>query len=104
MDRLEQGGAFEYRELLSGRREHISADGTIDIPRSQQSRQVAERVEVGQHAYQLHFGGFQMTVGTMPGNIMDGMADDLTKLGPNGNRLYFLFPPLHCKIFINRTL
>ncbi|KAL7684896.1 hypothetical protein Plhal304r1_c033g0104651 [Plasmopara halstedii] len=54
MDRLEQGGAFEYRELLSGRREHISADGTIDIPRSQQSRQVAERVEVGQHAYQLH--------------------------------------------------
>ncbi|KAL7684900.1 hypothetical protein Plhal304r1_c033g0104691 [Plasmopara halstedii] len=45
------------------------------------------------------FGGFQMTVGKSHGNIKGGTADDLTKLGPNGNRLYFLLPPLDYETF-----
>ncbi|GMF38863.1 unnamed protein product [Phytophthora lilii] len=119
MDRLEQGGTFVYRELLSGKRKRTPADGTIDIPRSSQPRQVAERVEVGQHANQLYvprtsnytaidawmpqFGGFQMTVGKTHGNIKGGAADDLAKLGPNGNRLFFLLPPLYYKTFTKKT-
>ncbi|KAG3004984.1 hypothetical protein PC120_g18262 [Phytophthora cactorum] len=56
MDLLEQGGTFVYRKLLSEkskRKRGTPADGTIDIPRSSQPRQIAERVEVGQLANQL---------------------------------------------------
>ncbi|KAG3088026.1 hypothetical protein PI125_g18484 [Phytophthora idaei] len=121
MDRLEQGGTFVYRKLLSGkskRKRGTPADGTIDIPRSSQPRQIAERVKVGQHANQLYvprtsnytaidawmpqFGGFQMTVGKTH-DIKGGAADDLAKLGPNGNRLFFLLPPLYYKTFTKKT-
>ncbi|EEY63810.1 Crinkler (CRN) family protein [Phytophthora infestans T30-4] len=118
MDRLEQGGTFVYRELFSGKRKRTPADGTIDIPRSSQPRQVAERVEVGQHANQLYvpgtsnytaidawmpqFGGFQMTVGKTH-DIKSGAANDLAKLGQNGNRLFFLLPPLYYKTFTKKT-
>ncbi|KAG2778972.1 hypothetical protein Pcac1_g11091 [Phytophthora cactorum] len=121
MDLLEQGGTFVYRELLSEkskRKRGTPADGTIDIPRSSQPRLIAERVEVGQLANQLYvprtsnytaidawmpqFGGFQMTVGKTHG-IKGGAADDLAKLGPNGNRLFFLLPPLYYKTFTKKT-
>ncbi|KAE9113543.1 hypothetical protein PF010_g10041 [Phytophthora fragariae] len=90
MDLLEQGGTFVCRKLLSGadmrKRDTIKRkrgnpvnedEEAIDIPPSSQPRQIAERVEVGQHANQLYvprtsnytaidawmpqFGGFQMT-------------------------------------------
>ncbi|KAG3232798.1 hypothetical protein PI124_g22126 [Phytophthora idaei] len=121
MDRLEQGGTFVYRKLLSGkskRKRGTPADGTIDIPRSSQPRQIAEQVKVDQHANQLYvprssnytaidawmpqFGGFQMTVGKTH-DIKGGAADDLAKLGPNGNRLFFLLPPLYYKTFTKKT-
>ncbi|KAG4039357.1 hypothetical protein PC123_g25092 [Phytophthora cactorum] len=121
MDLLEQGGTFVYRKLLSEkskRKRGTPADGTIDIPRSSQPRQIAERVEVGQLANQLyvprtsnyaaidawmpHFGGFQITVGKKH-DIKGGAADDLAKLGPNGNRLFFLLPPLYYKTFTKKT-
>ncbi|KAG2850737.1 hypothetical protein PC114_g28912 [Phytophthora cactorum] len=66
MDLLEQGGTFVCRKLLSGtemrkrdtiKRKRSTPDNedeeTIDIPRSSQPRQIAERVEVGQLANQL---------------------------------------------------
>ncbi|KAG2766144.1 hypothetical protein Pcac1_g22488 [Phytophthora cactorum] len=121
MDLLEQGGTFVYRKLLSEkskRKRGTPADGTIDIPRSSQPRQIVERVEVGQLANQLyvprtsnytaidawmpHFGGFQITVGKKH-DIKGGAADDLAKLGPNGNRLFFLLPPLYYKTFTKKT-
>ncbi|KAG2787307.1 hypothetical protein Pcac1_g3458 [Phytophthora cactorum] len=121
VDLLEQGGTFVYRKLLSEkskRKRGTSADDTIDIPRSSQPRQIAERVEVGQLANQLYvprtsnytaidawmpqFGGFQMTVGKTH-EIKGGAADDLAKLGPNGNRLFFLLPPLYYKTFTKKT-
>ncbi|KAG2769611.1 hypothetical protein Pcac1_g19080 [Phytophthora cactorum] len=121
MDLLEQGGTFVYRKLLSDkskRKRGTPADGTIDIPRSSQPRQIAERVEVGQLANQLYvprtsnyaaidawmpqFGGFQMTV-EKTHDIKGGAADDLAKLGPNGNRLFFLLPPLYYKTFTKKT-
>ena len=77
-----------------------------------------DRVNVGQLAHQLyvpqtsnyaaidawipHVGGFQMTVGKTH-DIKGGAADDLAKLGPNGNRLYFLLPPLYYKSFTKKT-
>ncbi|KAG2782052.1 hypothetical protein Pcac1_g8388 [Phytophthora cactorum] len=131
MDLLEQGGTFVCRKLLSGtemrkrdtiKRKRSTPDNedeeTIDIPRSSQPRQIAERVEVGQLANQLYvprtsnytaidawmpqFGGFQMTVGKTH-DIKGGAADDLAKLGPNGNRLFFLLPPLYYKTFTKKT-
>ncbi|KAG2959340.1 hypothetical protein PC120_g28165, partial [Phytophthora cactorum] len=48
------------------------------------------------------FGGFQMTVGKTH-DIKGGAADDLAKLGPNGNRLFFLLPPLYYKTFTKKT-
>jgi len=75
-------------------------------------------VKVGQHANQLYvprtsnyaaidawmpqFGGFQMTVGKTH-DIKGGAADDLAKLGPNGNRLFFLLPPRYYKSFTKKT-
>jgi hypothetical protein len=91
---------------------------TIDIPPSSQPRIIAKRVEVGQDANQLYmpqasnytaidawmpqFGGFQMTVGKTHA-IKGGAADDLVKLGLNGNRLFFLLPPLYYKSFTKKT-
>ncbi|KAG3161418.1 hypothetical protein PI126_g6450 [Phytophthora idaei] len=46
MDLLEHGGTFVYRKLLSRkskRKRGTPADGTIDIPRSSQPRQIASR-------------------------------------------------------------
>ncbi|GMF28390.1 unnamed protein product [Phytophthora fragariaefolia] len=131
MDLLEQGGTFVCRKLLSGadmrKRDTIKRkrgnpvnedEEAIDIPPSSQPRQIAERVEVGQHANQLYvpptsnytaidawmpqFGGFQMTVGKTH-DIKSGAADDLAKLGQNGNRLFFLLPPLYYKTFTKKT-
>jgi hypothetical protein len=131
MDRLEQGGTFVFRKLVSGadmrkrdtiKRKRGNPDNedeeAIDIPPSSQPRQIAERVKVGQHANQLYvprtsnyaaidawmpqFGGFQMTVGKTH-DIKGGAADDLAKLGPNGNRLFFLLPPRYYKSFTKKT-
>ncbi|CEG42143.1 uncharacterized protein PHALS_12442 [Plasmopara halstedii] len=45
------------------------------------------------------FGGFQMTVG----KTHDITADDLAKMGQNGNRLFFLLPPLYYNTFTKKT-
>lgn len=90
---------------------------TVNIPASPQLRQIVGRVEVDQCAYQLyvpqtsnytaidawmpHFGGFQMTVGKNH-DIKSDAAEDLAKLGPNANRLYFLLPPLYCESFTKK--
>ena len=131
MDLLEQGGTFVCRRLLSGaemrkrdsaKRKRGTPDSedeeTIVIPRSLQPRQTVDRVKVGQLANQLyvprtsnytaidawmpHVGGFQMTVGRKH-EIKAGAADDLRKLGANGNRLYFLLPPLYYQSFTKKT-
>lgn len=50
-------------------------------------------------AWMPNLGGFQRTEGDMKG----GATDDLAKLGPNGNQLYFLLPPLYYKPVIKKT-
>nr|QUJ09330.1 crinkler 1 [Plasmopara viticola] len=125
MNLLEQGGTFVYRKLLSSAdmrmRKTIKrkrGDETIEIPPSLQPRQIAERVEVGQHANQLYvpraskdtaldawipqFGGFQMTVGETH-DLNGEVVDELTKLGPKGNRLFFLLSPLVYKTFTKKS-
>ncbi|KAG3036926.1 hypothetical protein PC121_g24173 [Phytophthora cactorum] len=129
---LHEGGRFKYRELFSGAqkpkpkqkrrrkrgRRDIGDGPTIEIPSSSHPSRIVERVEVGQLANQLYvprtsnytaidawmpqFGGFQMTVGKTH-DIKGGAADDLAKLGPNGNRLFFLLPPLYYKTFTKKT-
>ncbi|EGZ26081.1 hypothetical protein PHYSODRAFT_485257 [Phytophthora sojae] len=47
------------------------------------------------------FGGFQVTVGKTH-DIKAGAADDLAKLGPDGNQLFFLLPPLYYKSFTKK--
>ncbi|CAJ0627472.1 12924_t:CDS:2 [Entrophospora sp. SA101] len=49
-----------------------------------------------------NFGGFQMTVGKNH-DIKGGTSSDLEKLGPHGNKLYFLLPPLHFESFTKKT-
>ncbi|EGZ26089.1 hypothetical protein PHYSODRAFT_327019 [Phytophthora sojae] len=120
---LHEGGSFEYRELLSGadmqrqrkrgRRDIVETE--ITIPSSSKPSQIVERVEAGQVANQLYvprtsnyvaidawmpqFGGFQVTVGKTH-DIKAGAADDLAKLGPGGNQLFFLLPPLYYKSYL----
>lgn len=118
---LQTGGRFKFRELFSGNqkrkpkqrrkrgRQYIGDGQTIDIPPSQ-SALIVDRVEVGQRANQLYVprtsnytaidawmpgvGGFQITVGKKH-DIKGGAEDDLAKLGPNGDRFFFLLPPLY---------
>ncbi|KAG3132029.1 hypothetical protein PI126_g19820 [Phytophthora idaei] len=105
MNLLERGGSFVYRKLL---------------PWNKPKRQrVVDRVETSQSSYQLYvprsgsnsasidawmpnIGGFQMTVGKKHA-ITGGAADDLAKLGPNGNRLYFLVPPSYYNSFTKKA-
>ncbi|EGZ23507.1 hypothetical protein PHYSODRAFT_480338 [Phytophthora sojae] len=121
---LHEGGSFEYRELLSGamqrqrkrgRRDIVETE--ITIPSSSKPSQIVEQVEAGQVANQLYvprtsnyvaidawmpqFGGFQVTVGKTH-DIKAGAADDLAKLGPDGNQLFFLLPPLYYKSFTKK--
>ncbi|KAL8007256.1 hypothetical protein Plhal703r1_c04g0022711 [Plasmopara halstedii] len=127
MNLLEQGGTFVCRKLHSGaefrkfnatkRNRGITGnedEEIINIPRSLQCRQIVERVDVDQVENQLYVprtsnytaidawiprvGGFQMTVGKEH-DIKGGAATDLAKLGANGNRLYFLLPPLYYESF-----
>ncbi|EGZ26025.1 hypothetical protein PHYSODRAFT_326967 [Phytophthora sojae] len=96
---LHEGGNFEYRELLTGaemqrqrKRGRRDIDETeITIPSSSKPSQIVER-----------FGGFQVTVGKTH-DIKAGAADDLAKLGPDGNQLFFLLPPLYYKSFTKKS-
>ena len=47
-------------------------------------------------------GAFQMTVGKSH-DIKGGAKDDLVLLGTNGNKLYWLLPPLYFKAFTKKT-
>ena len=47
-------------------------------------------------------GAFQMTVGRTH-DIKGGAKDDLALLGTNGNKLYWLLPPLYYKSFTKKT-
>nr|QUJ09332.1 crinkler 4 [Plasmopara viticola] len=125
MNLLEQGGTFVYRKLSSSAdmRMHRTmkrerGNETIEIPPSLQPRQIAERIAAGQHANQLYmpraskdtaldawmpqFGGFQLTVGEMH-DIKGEVVDELAKLGSNGNRLFFLLPPLYYNTFTKKA-
>lgn len=129
MNLLEQGGTFVYRKVLTGvemrsrdsikrKRRHSEDDGEINIPASPQVPQVVERMEIGQQSNQLYLprtlnyaginawmpnvGGFQMTV-EKDHSIKGGVAEDLEKQGPKGNRLFFLVPPLHYKSFTKKV-
>ena len=113
---LERGGDFICRQLVHGNKKLKPADMTITIPPS--TRMVVDKVERNQDQNQLYVpktgnytaidawipgkGAFQMTVGKSH-DIKGGARDDLALLEPNGNKLYWLLPPLYFKSFTKKT-
>ena len=115
LELLEKGGNFTCRKLVHGNTTNMPADTVLTIPPS--SRMVVDEVELGQTLNQLYIprtknytaidawipgiGAFQMTVGKTH-DIKGGAKDDLVLLGTNGNKLYWLLPPLYFKTFTKK--
>jgi hypothetical protein len=113
---LEKGGDFTCRQLVHGNKKWKPADTVLTIPSS--TRMVVDKVELGQTQSQLYIpktknytaidawipgiGAFQMTVGKTH-DIKGGAKDDLKLLGTNGNKLYWLLPPLYFKAFTKKN-
>jgi len=113
---LEKGGPFRYRKLVHGNTKDIPAEGTLNIPSS--IKEVVDKVEPNQTLNQLYvpkatnhpvidawipgIGAFQMTVGKTH-DIKGGASDDLAKLQKDGNKLYWLLPPLYYDTFTKKT-
>ena len=113
---LEKGGTFKCRQLVSGKKKIKTSE--IDLIIHPSTRTVADKVELGQTQNQLYIpktknytaidawipeiGAFQMTVGKTHG-IKDGAKNDLSLLGNNGNKLFWLLPPLYYKAFTMKT-
>ena len=113
---LEKGGDFTCRQLVHGSKKLKPADTVLTIPPS--TRMVVDKVDLGQAQNQLYIpktknytaidawipgiGAFQMTVGKTH-DIQGGAKDDLVLLGTNGNKLYWLLPPLYFNAFTKKT-
>jgi len=113
---LQKGGEFDYRELVAGH-EPKKPTMKITVPPSPDPAIVAERVEKDKKNHQLYtpktsdfasidawmpgFGAFQMTVGKTH-NLRDSVTDDIAKLGDNGDKLYWLLPPLYYDLFTKK--
>ena len=113
---LEKGGDFICRKLVHGNTKLKPADIVLTIPSS--TRRVVDKVESRQTQNQLYIpktknytaidawipgiGAFQMTVGKTH-DIKSSAKDDLLLLGTNGNKLYWLIPPLYFKEFTKKT-
>jgi hypothetical protein len=113
---LEKGGDFTCRQLVHGNKKLKPADTVLTIPPS--TRMVVDKVELSQTQNQLYIpktknytaidawipgiGAFQMTVGKTH-DIKGGAKDDLVLLGTNGNKLYWILPPLYFKAFMKKT-
>jgi hypothetical protein len=112
---LEKGGDFTCRQLVHGNKKLKPADTVLTIPSS--TRMVVDKIELGQTQNRLYIpktknytaidawipgkGAFQMTVGKTH-DIKGGAKDDLVLLGTNGNKLYWLLPPLYFKAFTKK--
>jgi hypothetical protein len=113
---LEKGGEFTCRQLVHGSKKMKPAYTVLTIPPS--TRMVVDKVELVQTQNQLYIpktknytaidawipgiGAFQMTVGKTH-DIKGDAKDDLVLLGTNGNKLYWLLPPLYFKAFTKKT-
>ena len=116
LELLEKGGQFICHQLVHGNKKLKPADVVVTIPSS--TRMVVDKVESGQTQNQLYipktknytaidawipeFGAFQMTVGKTH-DIKGGAKADLALLGTNGNKLFWLLPPLYFKSFTKKS-
>lgn len=116
MDLLERGGTFTCRQLAHGNTRNLPHDTELVIPQS--TRIVADKPESNHTTNQLYvpktknytaidawipgIGAFQMTVGKQH-DIKGGAKNDLEKLGPGANKLYWLLPPLYYRSFTKKT-
>jgi len=108
---LQKGGKFKIRDISSGRK------GTLDLPCTPDV-QLVDDVERGQPEL-LHVptrrsfpgldcwrpkkGGFQMTIAESHG-IHSGVPFALQKLGPNGNKLYWVVSPRNFDTFTAKEM
>ena len=115
-DLLEKGGTFTCRQLVHGNTRNLPPDTELLIPQS--TRILADNPQSNQTAGQLYvpknknytaidawipgIGAFQMTVSKQH-DIKSGARVDLEKLGPRGNKLYWLLPPLYYRSFTKKT-
>lgn len=116
IEKLEAGGRFTCRELVTGNIQN--REEPITIPVSIKPHLIVENVVAGQAKKLLHLpltpnypgidawipgtGGFQMTVGKLH-SINRRVPVDLALLGRGGNKLYFVVPPLHFDTFSRQT-
>ncbi|EGZ29790.1 hypothetical protein PHYSODRAFT_323252 [Phytophthora sojae] len=119
MFKLQWGGTFECRRLLTGNKrtlpdneedeetittgfmgenvesmEHGMEEGVLYVPKKPKC--------VPLDAWVPGFGGFQIVVDAAD-DIKSGTAEALGKLGPDGNRLYFLLPPKRYQTFTKKS-
>ncbi|KAF0713749.1 Aste57867_4226 [Aphanomyces stellatus] len=115
-DLLEAGGTFKYHELVHGNKK--AKPGERDLTIKGSSRIVANKVSNSHISNQLYVpttknftaidawipqvGAFQMTVGKTH-DIKGGAEENLKLLGNNGNKLYWLLPPLYYHSFTKKT-
>jgi hypothetical protein len=113
---LEKGGTFDYHQLVHGNVEQKPNEKKVVILKS--TKTVVDTVEPGQTLNQLHVpakknfialdawipgvGAFQVTVGKTH-DIHIRAKEYLAKLGSNGNKLYWVLPPLHYHSFTKKN-
>ena len=113
---LAKGGEFKCRQLVHGNKKAKPAEVEISLPA--RDKVIVEGVEANQNPNQLHlprsknytaidawipgFGAFQITVGKNH-EIKSAAKDDLEKLGENGNKLYWILPPLYYRTFTKKS-
>jgi len=113
---LEAGGTFKYHELVHGNKKAKPSEDDLTISRSK--RIVADKVLNSHQSNQLYVpktknftaidawipqvGAFQMTVGKSH-DIKGGTQENLKLLGDDGNKLYWLLPPLYYDSFTKKT-
>ena len=116
LELLEKEGKFKCRQLVHGNKKIKTEETDLTIPPS--AKIVVDRVDSNQTGNQLYvpktknytaidawipgIGAFQMTVGRTR-DIKGGAVNDLALLGTNGNKLYWLLPPLYYKSFTKKT-
>jgi hypothetical protein len=116
IDMLQKGGDFKCHKLVHGNMKAKPDETTLAIPSS--VKLVVDNVSSNQTLNQLHLpktknyaaidawipgiGAFQMTVGKKH-DIKGGARDDLSMLGPEANKLYWLLPPLYYHTFTKKT-
>ncbi|KAE9046800.1 hypothetical protein PR003_g1593 [Phytophthora rubi] len=116
---LQCGGTFKYRRLFSGNKRPLpdneEDENSISVGFI---REMVESMDDGLNEYQLYepkrpncapldawvpgFGGFRFVLDSAD-DIKPGTAEALKRLGPDGNCLYFLLPPIRYKTFTKRT-